>query len=82
MISVALASQGSDPAVGAAGPGPLAGAVTAQLVELMGGLKDTIDAIALKDPTSSTDGSRQFAKLLDHLQKMYLRLGHVSGTPL
>jgi hypothetical protein len=82
VTAIALAPHGPKPASEATDPGPSAGAVSAQLVELMGGLKDTIDAIVLKDPTSSTNGSRQFAKLPDHLQKMYLRLGHVQGTPL
>jgi hypothetical protein len=39
-----------------------------------------MDSIALKDPTASADGSKQFTKLPKHLQRRYLRLGHVPGT--
>jgi hypothetical protein len=52
----------------------------AALLEVMGKVNTTMDAILLKDPDKATD-SKQFARLPSHLKLMMYRLGHIPGTP-
>lgn len=51
------------------------------LVGALGSLKETMDAIVLKEPTTATDTDKQFSRLPDHLKTLIFRLSYVPGEP-
>jgi hypothetical protein len=53
--------------------------LTTELVGAIGGLRSTIDAIALKDTSPNSDGRNNFGKLPRHLQSLLFRMSHVPG---
>jgi hypothetical protein len=66
----AAKSSGADP-----------GLFSEALVGALGSLKETMDAINLKEPAASSDSSKHFARLPDHLKTLLFRLSHIPGEP-
>jgi hypothetical protein len=55
--------------------------VSEALVGALGSLKETMDAIVLKEPATANDTDKQFTRLPDHLKTLLYRLSHVPGEP-
>jgi hypothetical protein len=51
------------------------------LVGTLGSLKETMDAIVLKEPASANEFDKHFARLPDHLKTLLYRLSHIPGEP-
>jgi hypothetical protein len=76
-ISGALATEAAQPRTEQTDPA----AFSDTLVGTLGSLKETIDAIVLKEPASANDTDKHFARLPDHLKTLLYRLNHVPGEP-
>jgi hypothetical protein len=76
-ISGALATEAAQPKTGQTDPAAFSDA----LVGTPGSLKETMDAIVLKEPASANDTDKHFAGLPDHLKTLLYRLSHVPGEP-
>jgi hypothetical protein len=50
-------------------------------VGALGSLKETMESIKLKDANSAIEGSKHFARLPEHLQRLLYRLSYVPGEP-
>jgi hypothetical protein len=75
-ISEALAmSEAAQPSMGQTNPASVSDA----LVGALGSLKETMDAIVLKEPAVASDTDKHFARLPDHLKTLLYRLSHVPG---
>jgi hypothetical protein len=76
-ISGALATEAAQPRTGQTDQAAFSDA----LVGTLGSLKETMDAIVLKEPASANYTDRHFARLPDHLKTLLYRLSHVPGEP-
>jgi hypothetical protein len=54
---------------------------TTELVGALDDLRQTMDAIALKNAYPTTEGEKQFGKLPSHLQTLLFRMSYVTGLP-
>jgi hypothetical protein len=81
-ISEAIKTEGTLPTT--ANPTGLSAATPTgfsdALVGALGSLRDTMDAIVLKDPPAA-DTDKHFSRLPDHLKTLLYRLSHVPGEP-
>jgi hypothetical protein len=63
-------------------PPPSTASFSDALVGALRSLKETMESIKLKDATSTTEGSKHFARLPEHLQRLLYRLSYVPGEPV
>jgi hypothetical protein len=76
-ISGALVTEAAQPLTRQTDPAAFSDA----LVGTLGSLKETMDAIVLKEPASANEFDKHFARLPDHLKTLLYRLSHIPGEP-